>query len=85
MRSVVVVTLLVAAAVPGLSAQTLRERVRAFALEHPNAVYRFPRAPVDLAGPQTINGIATKADSVVQGRLAKGNTHLMADDVIVTA
>jgi hypothetical protein len=84
MRSFLAVTLLVAVAVSGLSAQTLRERVQAFAPEHPNAVYRFPRAPVDFAGPQTIEGIARKADIVVQGKLTKGNTHLVSDEVIVT-
>ena len=84
MRSVVALTLLVAVAGPGLSAQTLRERVRAFALEHPDAVYRFPRAPVDFPGPQTIDGIAREADAVVHGKLTKGNTRLVADDVIVT-
>src|SRR4030095_5625131 len=62
----------------------LRDRVREFGREHPNAVYRFPRAPVDFAGPQTIEGIARNADVVVQCRLTKGDTRLVADEVVVT-
>ena len=42
--------------------------VREFGREHPKAVYRFPRAPVDFAGPQTIEGIARNADAVVRQR-----------------
>src|SRR3954467_4381470 len=78
------VALLVAVGGAAVSAQTLRDRVREFGREHPNAVYRFPRAPTDFAGPQTIEGIARKADVVLQGRLTKGDTRLIADEVVVT-
>jgi len=45
---------------------------------------RFPRAPVDFAGPQTIEGIAHGADLVVQCRLTKGDTRIVLDEVVVT-
>lgn len=83
MRGFATVLLLVAVVGSALSAQTLRDRVREFGREHPNAVYRFPRAPVDFAGPQTIEGIARSAE-VVQCRLTKGETRLVADEVVVT-
>jgi hypothetical protein len=67
---------LVAVVGSALSAQTLRDRVREFGREHPNAAYRFPRAPVDFAGLQTIEGIARNADVVVQCKLTKGDTRL---------
>ena len=54
MRGFATVALVVAVLGSAVSAQTLRDRVREFGREHPNAVYRFPRAPVDFAGPQTI-------------------------------
>jgi len=78
------VVLLVAAGGSSLAAQTLRERVREFGREHPNAVYRFPRSPADFAGPLTIEGMTRHSDVVVQGRLAKGDTRLIADQVVVT-
>lgn len=84
MRGFATVALLVAVVASTLSAQTLRDRVREFGREHPNAVYRFPRAPVDFAGPQTIEGIARNADVVVQCKLTKGDTRLVADEVVVT-
>jgi hypothetical protein len=83
MRGFVTVPLLVAVVGSTLSAQTLRDRVREFGREHPNAVYRFPRAPVDFPGPQTIEGIARSADVVVQCKLTKGETRLVADEVVV--
>ena len=84
MRGFAAVALLVAVVGSALSAQTLRDRVREFGREHPNAVYRFPRAPVDFGGPQTIEGIARSADVVVQCQLIKGDTRLVADEVVVT-
>jgi hypothetical protein len=84
MRGFVTVPLLVAVVGSTLSAQTLHDRVREFGREHPNAVYRFPRAPVDFPGPQTIEGIARSADVVVQCKLTKGETRLVADEVVVT-
>src|SRR3954469_15415538 len=84
MRGFATVALLVAVDGAAVSAQTLRDRVREFGREHPNAVYRFPRAPVDFAGPQSIEGIARNADVVVQCKLAKGDTRLVANEVVVT-
>ena len=84
MRGLAAVALLVAVVGSALSAQTLRDRVREFGREHPNAVYRFPRAPVDFGGPQTIEGIARSADVVVHCELIKGDTRLVADEVVVT-
>jgi hypothetical protein len=81
MRGFATVALLVAVVGSALSAQTLRDRVREFGREHPNAVYRFPRAPVDFADPQTIEGIARNADVVVQCKLTKGDTRLVANEV----
>jgi hypothetical protein len=84
MRGFATVALLVAVVGSALSAQTLRDRVREFGREHPNAVYRFPRAPADFAGPQTIEGIARTAAAVLQCKLTKGDTRLVADEVVVT-
>jgi hypothetical protein len=84
MRGFATIALLVAVVGSVLSAQTLRDRVREFGREHPDAVYRFPRAPGDFAGPQTIEGIARSADLVVQCKLTKGETRLVADEVAVT-
>jgi hypothetical protein len=84
MRGFAAIAVLVAVIGSVLSAQTLRDRVREFGREHSNAVYRFPRAPAEFDGPQTIEGIARDADVVVQCKLAKGGTRLLADEVVVT-
>src|SRR3954447_16281744 len=84
MRGVATIVLLVALVGSALSAQTRGDSIRQFGREHPNEVYRFPRAPVDFAGPQTIERHAQNADVVVQCKLIRGDTHLVADEVVVT-
>jgi hypothetical protein len=84
MRRFATVALIVAVAYAGVSAQTLRERVREFGIKHPNAVYRFPRSPADPAAPLTIEDIARRADLAVQGKLTKRDTRLIDDQVVVT-